>query len=502
MKTKPIVILLDDMHLENRPLEMQKNFLNQINDTIKKIKDDNNIPIIVAAGDINEGIEGVKFLSEIESDVIYVTGNHEYWNNDFYEVDLNIQNYIQQNKLTNIHFLNNKTLVLHGIRFVGTTLWTSLGNFLPWRSQKNQMIKFYNAMGDFKKISAKFWYNNPNNITRLKSLMNNFGIEESKYKDLIENKFFNPLIELEEYNKNVKYLIEKLSEEYDGKTVVVSHHMPTFESWMKKFNINEKYVSGQWVNNEQYILELAKGQGKPSNDILMMAFYANDLKDLMLNDSAPDFWFHGHLHNAIFDIVGKTKIISSPMGNYKNGHNAELKYKILPINDSLEYCKALATKNIEEYDWNGNILYNLKNLEKLIGKFELGVTMGIFTTIDFQTLLENVKVVYEKNVHALNQDIKNWLIPIYLEKTNKKDLNVDFYNLKAKLDLLENKYKIPEDFICQLNEHSFIPEENFRKTFKDIQHTHYRDWLRDLQKLQIHIIQVKKNLLDYVKNLS
>ena len=304
---KTVLILIDDVHLEGRPAEMQQEFFNVINEKIKNIKNNNQYPIL--------GVMGVEWLKDFECDIVYVTGNHEYWSHDIMEVDESIEKYIEAHHLSNIHFLNNKSVIINGTRFLGGTLWTSLGGFFPWLD-RNQMIKYFGAMGDFKKVFARSWYNQEN-ITKITNFLSANGVDEIKIKDLLENKYFNPLIELEKHNETLEFLIEELSNTFDGKTIVVSHHMPAYESWMKKFNVDSMYTKGEWVNNEKYLLESAKGNVSPNKDIVMLSFYANDLKDLMFGELSPSYWLHGHLHLGVDDVIGRTKIISSPVGYYK-----------------------------------------------------------------------------------------------------------------------------------------------------------------------------------------
>ena len=67
-------------------------------------------------------------------------------------------------------------------------------------------------------------------------------------------------------------------------TIVVTHHAPSRRS------IPTRYA----------------------HDILNAAF-ASDLEDL-INDTQPGYWFHGHTHLAVDYSVGKTRVISNPLG--------------------------------------------------------------------------------------------------------------------------------------------------------------------------------------------
>jgi len=90
---KTVLILIDDVHLEGRPQEMKDEFQLKISERINFIKKLNKIPILIAAGDIGEGTMGVEWLKNFDCDVVYVTGNHEYWLHDVMEVDSSIEAY-------------------------------------------------------------------------------------------------------------------------------------------------------------------------------------------------------------------------------------------------------------------------------------------------------------------------------------------------------------------------------------------------------------------------
>lgn len=490
-----ILILTDDIHLEGRPIEMRQEFFTIINNRIKAIKEDNNNPILVAAGDIGEGNMGIEWLKDFDCDIVYVTGNHEYWSHDIMTVDQDIQQYIEDNNLKNIHFLNNKTVVINGMRFVGGTLWTSLGAFFPW-IERNQIIKYFGAMGDFKKIEAKSWYT-PENTSRIVKFLSTNGVDETKINDLIENKYFNPLIEIEKHNETVEYFISALSEEFDGPTIAVSHHMPSYESWMKKFGVSHDYAKGEWVNNEKYLLESAKGNVPPSKDIVMLSFYANDLKDLMYGDLAPMYWLHGHLHLGIDDMIGRTKIVSSPVGYFKQ--NKEIKFKEINVKQDIKFVTTILRKEIESFDWANTFLSNLRILEKTINKFEISISMGIMVAMDFEPLLMASQKIHDFNMKELEKKLLEWLSLIYYSENSDENRNLDLYFVKRKIGFSDTKVKFPENLKSTVNQYSFLVEEKFKIANKaDTKNCHYKEWLKDIQKLQIQIIQFKKTLLDFL----
>lgn len=503
----PKLILMDDVHLEGRELGEQIKFADEINEQIQKIKDEGDIPIVICAGDIGEGINGAKWIAQLQAEVIYVCGNHEFWNQDFFETNEAIKNYIKEPNHKHIHFLSNETIILHNIRFIGSTLWTGMGEYLPWVS-KNHIIKFHAAMGDFKRITAEKWYN-PNNETRLKTFLSHHGIDEDKIKEIIASKSFNPLIEREENRKSIEYLEEQLQKQYDGQTVVVSHHLPVYELWMKQKEMPEESVSGEIINVERPFYEAAKGNDGIYRDILMMGYYANNLKDLFYDELSPQYWLHGHLHQSMSEIIGRTKVISSPVGYKKQ--SSEIKYKVISLekNDSKKFLVDYIKKEIEEYNWTSNLINPLRELEAMIIKFEKAVAIGMLTPSDFDSILKIFLQKHTLNLKELKMKVNNWF-KLFLYDLNPKvnKENIDFYTTikvsglydfkiiqEGKADL---KYKFPELLAAAVNENSFLDENSYQQKNKNnLQYHHYKEWLKEIQKIQIQISQYKKFLLAY-----
>ncbi len=77
--------------------------------------------VVVLAGDIGVGVGGIEWAARRcpKVPVIYVPGNHE-----FYDHDIGLTDELKATVPANIHVLNNDTLELDGVRFIGSTLWT------------------------------------------------------------------------------------------------------------------------------------------------------------------------------------------------------------------------------------------------------------------------------------------------------------------------------------------------------------------------------------------
>ena len=84
--------------------------------TIEPVSD--GADVIIAAGDIGVGLDGISWLTRFDQPVIYVLGNHEYWGQDYTGF---IDQVWQESSGSNVHFLENESVEIDGVRFVGCT---------------------------------------------------------------------------------------------------------------------------------------------------------------------------------------------------------------------------------------------------------------------------------------------------------------------------------------------------------------------------------------------
>lgn len=84
--------------------------------------------VLVIAGDLNVGAKTcwnrLQRFAEKTADVVYVPGNHEYYNGRIEEFDDYIRRFSYG---SNVHFLNPGRVALHGVTFIGATLWSNFG---------------------------------------------------------------------------------------------------------------------------------------------------------------------------------------------------------------------------------------------------------------------------------------------------------------------------------------------------------------------------------------
>lgn len=149
--------------------------------------------VLIAAGDIGVGLEGLKWLQTLDIPVIYVAGNHEYWG---YEINKLQDKLVGMSKGSNVRYLEKKSVVIDGVRFIGCTLWTDFDECVD----KEMMDDLQNSMNDFRYILFNNSLITPKQLTKI-----NYDC--------------------------VKWLDSELAKKHDGPTIVVTHHAPHKKSW-------------------------------------------------------------------------------------------------------------------------------------------------------------------------------------------------------------------------------------------------------------------------------
>lgn len=199
--------------------------------------------VVVAAGDIGVGLQGMSWLAQFDKPVIYVAGNHEFYKHDHVELLPRLE---QAALGTPVQFLENKVHVLDGVRFLGCTLWTDLG------AGDEDVSRLEDSVNDFHRIR----------------------FDGRPYR-------FEHYLAL--HRRSRTWLAQALQRPFSGKTVVVTHHAPTFWSWDNRPSALNRFA------------------------------YCNDLRGLMYEyDIAA--WFHGHTH-VVWDYrCGDTRILCNPRG--------------------------------------------------------------------------------------------------------------------------------------------------------------------------------------------
>jgi Icc-related predicted phosphoesterase len=186
--------------------------------------------------------------------VIYVMGNHEFYNFTFNKTLA----HIKDNMPANVHVLEKNSFELDGVLFVGATMWTDCHNGDPLTMHA---VKY--GMNDFEVIRVRRF-----NDDYVRFTVQDAMADHLKAKQYFETIFQNPL-------------------NLEKKIVVVTHHAPTHMS------IDDRYA----------------------HDYLLNGGYYSKLDDLILDNPAIKLWCHGHTHMAKDYMVGDhTRVICNPRG--------------------------------------------------------------------------------------------------------------------------------------------------------------------------------------------
>lgn len=147
--------------------------------------------ILVLAGDIANGTRAIDLFRGWPVPVLYVAGNHEFYNNAFEQVRADLRRAAAG---TAIHFLDNDVVDMGGVRFLGCTLWT---DYRPsyGKSQQELMANAEASLNDHYLIRT----------------------QEGR---------FSAANALNEHEQSRRWLEHELTKAYDGKTVVITHHAP------------------------------------------------------------------------------------------------------------------------------------------------------------------------------------------------------------------------------------------------------------------------------------
>jgi DNA repair exonuclease SbcCD nuclease subunit len=192
--------------------------------------------------------------------VIYIAGNHEFYNGKFYAgID-----YLREEcaKYPNIYFLECDTKVIDDVTFIGGTLWTDMNKGDPLT-----MHAIEGMMNDFRIIK-----NDKRNYASMSA------------RDVAGR-----------HTRTLQYFRSVLAEQHDKKFVVVGHHSPSFQS------IHPTYA----------------------HETLMNGGYHSDLSEFILDHPQIKLWTHGHTHHPFDYVIGETRVVCNPRGYENDGYSED-----------------------------------------------------------------------------------------------------------------------------------------------------------------------------------
>jgi len=187
--------------------------------------------------------------------VLFVPGNHEYDADDFDRVHARLQEICQA---LDIIWLERESRVIHGVRFIGTTLWADFDALVAPEDALDMVLK---KRGKAMRAA-------------------NFYLEKAATTRTGEP-FLAPA--LREHSLMCQaWLHEALAEDFAGPTVVVTHFAPTLASADPRYGM------------------------RPGT-----AGFCNSLDDLL---PRAGLWLHGHLHCHFDYVKDGCRIVANPLG--------------------------------------------------------------------------------------------------------------------------------------------------------------------------------------------
>lgn len=246
------MLILSDLHNEAR----------SSSPTLKVEPIQTEADVVVLAGDIHEGVQAPMWARKAfpDKEIVLVAGNHEFYGRFW---NRNLRKIREKTAELGIHFLENDAVEIGGIRFLGCTLWTDYCLYGE-EKRRESMNAAHTLMTDFRliKLDRKPGENQDWRQFRVVKLV--------------------PQLTLRRHIQSAAWLNEQLALGEPDKTVVVTHHAPLGMSIPEHF------------------------QG----DKLSPA-YASNLNDLVGRSA---LWIHGHIHESMDYMYGKTRVVCNPRG--------------------------------------------------------------------------------------------------------------------------------------------------------------------------------------------
>lgn len=208
--------------------------------------------VLVLAGDISaDPGQLLEFIREVEARfirVIYVSGNHEYYRHEMDAWHLTMEDrFIEHLKNTVWATSGVGYFELHDVRFIFGTLWADGGKTLEEQARVGY------GLNDFRVIRKGF---------------RTFTVSD-----------------MQDIHREQKGIIDRaLKVPFDGVSVVVSHHMPSYRLCHPRFGTD---INGGFASN---------------------------CEDILAYDHAPALWIYGHTHDSHDGTMWKTRLVSNPAG--------------------------------------------------------------------------------------------------------------------------------------------------------------------------------------------
>ena len=246
--------LLSDIHLELGPKRRER-WQPEVLDA----------DVTILAGDIDQGPRVVEWASRaFPGRVLIVAGNHEFYGGHLQRTARKMR----EASTNRVQFLDCDEAVIDGVRFLGGTCWTDFeGLFEGQAPERHEWLR-----------------------TMSRSFVQAGMTDYRRIRTAREGKPFARIISGDTAALAVRFkswLADKLSEPFDGQTVVITHHAPL-----------------------RSVAYPSRATLSPMD--LLDAGYCNEWPELV----APpvNLWVWGHTHEAVDTTRSGVRLVSNPCG--------------------------------------------------------------------------------------------------------------------------------------------------------------------------------------------
>ena len=208
----------------------------------------NDADVVVLAGDIARPREAVAWAAGFDKPVLFVPGNHEFYGSSIDRTGAELERLCDG---TGVQLLDDREVVVGGVRFLGTTLWTDFELFGDDQRKSEAMAEAKRLLRDFSRIAVS------------ESTRAVFTPEDSAVL----------------FRRHADWLESRLATPHDGPTVVITHHAPSPGSIHQRF-------AGSLLN----------------------ACFVSNLEHV-LGEERVQLWIHGHTHDSFDYRVRGTRVV-------------------------------------------------------------------------------------------------------------------------------------------------------------------------------------------------
>ncbi|HEX6138115.1 MAG TPA: metallophosphoesterase [Casimicrobiaceae bacterium] len=238
--------ILSDLHLSLGPLAVPRS----------------DADVVILAGDLTRPKEALAWASQITKPALYVPGNHEFYGGS---LDATIDELRRLASGTSVRILDDDEIVLDGVRFLGSTLWTDFMLHGEGEQRAAAMREARRLMRDFSRIR-------------------------------IGEAIFAPEDSAALFRAHARWLATRLAEPFAGPTVVITHHAPSRRSIHPRFA--ESLLNPCFVSDAEHLIDGSRAR----------------------------LWIHGHTHDSFDYVVNGTRVVCNPRGYAKDGVNENARF--------------------------------------------------------------------------------------------------------------------------------------------------------------------------------